>query len=255
MLRIRTHYDNLKVARDAPIEVIRAAYRTLAAKYHPDHNPGNARCARISQIINTSYEVLSDPAKRAQHDRWIASAEPDLGRSTSAASEEAPHSPWPERCTANSADPAPETPYSPPTPPTLYEESERKQSGCWVRLRSFCFILGANVFDSFKGEWSHSPSREVSATESPALPAPQAPVATPVPEIRPVPAVKPRVYERRPEQPSVYAVATPRFVRPPLAPNGEPWPPKSGLPTKALRCSIPAVARICPLTTAEVDQM
>ena len=27
--RIRTHYDNLKVAPDAPIEVIRAAYRSL----------------------------------------------------------------------------------------------------------------------------------------------------------------------------------------------------------------------------------
>ena len=35
MPTIRTHYDNLKVARNAPPEVIRAAYRVLAQKYHP----------------------------------------------------------------------------------------------------------------------------------------------------------------------------------------------------------------------------
>ncbi|QYD24734.1 J domain-containing protein (plasmid) [Klebsiella quasipneumoniae] len=33
---MRTHYDNLKVSQDAPVEVIQAAYRTLAKKYHPD---------------------------------------------------------------------------------------------------------------------------------------------------------------------------------------------------------------------------
>ena len=38
MAKIRTHYDNLKVARDAPIEVIRAAYKSLCMKYHPDLN-------------------------------------------------------------------------------------------------------------------------------------------------------------------------------------------------------------------------
>ena len=42
MRRVKTYYDNLKVARDAPDEVIRAAYRTLTQKYHPDKMPGNA---------------------------------------------------------------------------------------------------------------------------------------------------------------------------------------------------------------------
>lgn len=57
---------------DAPIEVIQAAYRTLAKKYHPDKNNGNPEAERIMQIINTAYEVLSDPIKRAEHDAWIA---------------------------------------------------------------------------------------------------------------------------------------------------------------------------------------
>ncbi|EOX8909423.1 J domain-containing protein [Citrobacter freundii] len=69
--KMRTHYDNLKVSMDAPIEVIQAAYRTLAKKYHPDKNKGNPDAERIMQIINTAYEVLSDPVKRAEHDAWI----------------------------------------------------------------------------------------------------------------------------------------------------------------------------------------
>lgn len=75
MKQIHTHYDNLKVARNAPIEVIRAAYRTLSQKFHPDRNPGDSEAARIMAIINTSYEVLSDPDKRKKHDQWIAQQE------------------------------------------------------------------------------------------------------------------------------------------------------------------------------------
>ena len=69
--RQQTHYDNLKVSRDAPPEVIRAAYRSLSQKYHPDRNPGNPDAARIMAILNVAYEVLADPVKRKEHDRWI----------------------------------------------------------------------------------------------------------------------------------------------------------------------------------------
>jgi DnaJ domain len=72
--RLHTHYDNLKVARDAPPEVIRAAYRTLAQKYHPDYNP-NPDAVRIMKIINESYAILSDPDKRKEHDLWIEERE------------------------------------------------------------------------------------------------------------------------------------------------------------------------------------
>ncbi len=75
MAKIHTHYDNLKVARNAPPEVIRAAYRTLSQKFHPDRNPNNAEAARIMAIINTSYEVLSDPNKRREHDLWVTQQE------------------------------------------------------------------------------------------------------------------------------------------------------------------------------------
>ena len=75
MARFHTHYDNLKVARDASDKVIRAAYRKLLQKYHPDRNPGDSEAARIVRIINSSYAVLADPIKRKKHDLWIAAQE------------------------------------------------------------------------------------------------------------------------------------------------------------------------------------
>jgi hypothetical protein len=72
MTTVHTHYDNLKVTRNAPPEVIRAAYRSLSQKYHPDMNPGKPDAERVMKLINEAYEVLSDPLKRQQHDRWIA---------------------------------------------------------------------------------------------------------------------------------------------------------------------------------------
>jgi hypothetical protein len=75
MAQIHTHYDNLKVTRNAPPEVIRAAYKTLSQKFHPDRNPGNLDATRTIQIINLAYEVLSDPIKRKEHDEWITAAE------------------------------------------------------------------------------------------------------------------------------------------------------------------------------------
>ena len=69
-MKIRTHYDNLKVSRDAPPEVIRAAYKSLTQKYHPDRNP-DPQAAKIMLHLNQAYQVLSDPEKRDNHDKWI----------------------------------------------------------------------------------------------------------------------------------------------------------------------------------------
>jgi DnaJ-class molecular chaperone len=75
MARVHTHYDNLKIARDAPPEVIRAAYKALSQKHHPDRNANSPDAIRVIQIINLAYEVLSDPTKRREHDDWIARTE------------------------------------------------------------------------------------------------------------------------------------------------------------------------------------
>ena len=61
------YYDILQVHPKAEKEVIKAAYRKLAAKYHPDMNKAPDAMEKMKQI-NAAYEVLSDPAKRAVYD-------------------------------------------------------------------------------------------------------------------------------------------------------------------------------------------
>jgi len=71
---MRTHYKNLKVSKDAPIEVIKAAYKALTQKHHPDKNGGSEESKRIMNIINESYAVLSDFESRKRHDEWISNS-------------------------------------------------------------------------------------------------------------------------------------------------------------------------------------
>ena len=73
--RMPTYYDVLQVERDASPERVRAAYRKLAQKYHPDKMPDNANAVRAMAAINAAYEVLSDAHRRAEHDLWIRRAE------------------------------------------------------------------------------------------------------------------------------------------------------------------------------------
>ncbi|MCL0074473.1 DnaJ domain-containing protein [Dehalococcoidia bacterium] len=62
------YYAVLQVRPQADREVIGAAYRRLAAKYHPDVNPSPDAADKMKQL-NEAYEVLSDPARRAAYDR------------------------------------------------------------------------------------------------------------------------------------------------------------------------------------------
>lgn len=74
MPQVHTHYDNLKVARDAPASVIRAAYRALSQQWHPDKST-SPNSEQIMVLINRSYAVLSDPDRRRAHDAWILEEE------------------------------------------------------------------------------------------------------------------------------------------------------------------------------------
>jgi curved DNA-binding protein CbpA len=57
-------YEVLQVHPRAEAEVIRAAYRTLARKYHPDHGGDAGRMI----ALNDAWDVLGDPARRAEYD-------------------------------------------------------------------------------------------------------------------------------------------------------------------------------------------
>ncbi len=63
-------YGVLGVSRDASQKEIKAAYRKLARKYHPDVNPGDKASEEKFKEISQAYEVLSDPEKRKKYDQF-----------------------------------------------------------------------------------------------------------------------------------------------------------------------------------------
>jgi molecular chaperone DnaJ len=65
-----TLYDTLGVKKGASGDEIKKAYRKLAAKYHPDKNPGDASAEEKFKEVQNAYDVLSDPEKRKQYDRF-----------------------------------------------------------------------------------------------------------------------------------------------------------------------------------------
>ena len=66
----KDYYEILGVNRNASDEEIKKAYRQLAHRYHPDKNPGDKNAEEHFKEINAAYEVLKNPDKRAQYNRF-----------------------------------------------------------------------------------------------------------------------------------------------------------------------------------------
>jgi DnaJ-class molecular chaperone len=66
----RSYYETLGLKRDASQKEIKAAYRRLARKHHPDVNPGDKSAEGRFKEINRAFEALSDADKRAKYDRY-----------------------------------------------------------------------------------------------------------------------------------------------------------------------------------------
>jgi curved DNA-binding protein len=66
----RDYYALLGVNKNASADDIKKAYRRLARKYHPDLNPGDKTAESKFKEITEANEVLSDPEKRSQYDRF-----------------------------------------------------------------------------------------------------------------------------------------------------------------------------------------
>ncbi|MDO8441563.1 MAG: J domain-containing protein [Polaromonas sp.] len=192
MARIHTHYDNLKVTRNAPAEVIRAAYKTLSQKYHPDRHAGNVDATRVMAIINGSYEILSDPVKRRQHDEWIAEEESSLESINSSNFRPAPPVSQPPKASR-------ESPFGVLVSKTVYLTSHI--FNYWI-----FYLIGGLIV-----AWLLEEAKPKSRTYSTPYQANSAPLASP-------PA-----YTLPPTK-----SAAPPYVRPVKAPNGASWPLVAG---------------------------
>jgi molecular chaperone DnaJ len=67
---VRDPYDILGVGRGATDGEIKAAFRKLAARHHPDKNPHDPAAPDRFKEVNAAHQILSDPDKRAAFDRF-----------------------------------------------------------------------------------------------------------------------------------------------------------------------------------------
>ena len=67
----RDYYDILGINPDADEATIKQAYRRLAIRYHPDHNPGDRQAADRMKEINEAYAILAIPRKKEQYDTTV----------------------------------------------------------------------------------------------------------------------------------------------------------------------------------------
>lgn len=69
MTKKRDYYEVLGVPRSATEKDLKAAYRKLARKFHPDVNPNDKSAEEKFKEVSGAFAVLSDPEKRAKYDR------------------------------------------------------------------------------------------------------------------------------------------------------------------------------------------
>lgn len=89
-----THYDTLEISPKASADVVRAAYRSLIQRFHPDRNAGDDAAAERAVAITRAYEVLSNAASRGAYDEQLrAAAEGPMRSPASRSSDRAPSRP------------------------------------------------------------------------------------------------------------------------------------------------------------------
>jgi molecular chaperone DnaJ len=76
----RDYYEILGVVKGCSADELKKAYRKVAMQYHPDRNPGNKEAEEKFKEAAEAYEILSDPDRRAQYDRYGHAAVSGNGR-------------------------------------------------------------------------------------------------------------------------------------------------------------------------------
>jgi len=109
-------YDILGVDRDASQREIKAAFRRLAKKWHPDINPNIPRQNEQFTRIHQAYKILSHPEERARHDAALR-AQTDKSRPSGNSSSR----PTPREKEPPKAKPRPRSQVRPPVPPSPWD--------------------------------------------------------------------------------------------------------------------------------------
>lgn len=76
---MKDYYAILGVVPTAEVIVIKAAYKALAQRYHPDRNPRLSEAAAKMAEINEAYNILSDTVQRKTYDKARGGKEGDFG--------------------------------------------------------------------------------------------------------------------------------------------------------------------------------
>lgn len=66
----QNYYNMLGISKNASDKDIKAAYRKLARKLHPDVNPEDPRAQEQFKRVNEAYEVIGDPVRRKDYDQF-----------------------------------------------------------------------------------------------------------------------------------------------------------------------------------------
>ena len=119
-----SYYELLQVTPTADLKIITTAYRALIRRHHPDRNPSPSADA-TTKLLDEAWEILSDPARRAEYDRTFAADSP---------SRPAPPPRPPNRPTQETPPPRPK-PSPPPRasqPEPNGDDSGEFGAGFWV---------------------------------------------------------------------------------------------------------------------------